>query len=245
MQNKKISIIIPVYNEEPVLEKEIKNLRQEIFTKLPSEFNKLELILVENGSNDNTLAIAKRLAFQFPQIKIATLDTPNYGKAIKYGISIASGEYVAICNIDFWDINFLKQGLDLIIKEKTDIVVASKALKDSQDKRNFLRRLITKSFGLILKFCFHYKGTDTHGLKVFNRKKLSLIINKCVTERELFDTEFMIRAQYQNLRIKELPIVITEKRKSRYGLLKRIYPTIKDLFIIKKSLKYSNKKLQE
>ncbi|HUW44074.1 MAG TPA: hypothetical protein VMV95_03895, partial [Bacillota bacterium] len=155
----------------------------------------------------------------------------------KHGVSIASTKYVAICNIDFWDINFLKQGLDSIIKNNDDIVVASKTLKTSYDKRNFIRRLITKGFNLFLKLCFHYQGSDTHGLKVFDRKKLTSIIDACVTERELFDTEFMIRAQYKNLRIKELPITIVERRKTFHGILKRIYPTIKDIFIIKKSLK--------
>ncbi len=237
MQNKKISIIIPIYNEGLILEKEINNLFQEISHKLPPEYNNLELILVENGSTDNTLEIAKKLASQFSQIKIAVLDNPSYGKAVKHGVSIASTKYVSICNIDFWDVNFLKQGLDLIIKNNADIVVASKTLKGSHDKRNFIRRLITKSFNLFLKLCFHYQGTDTHGLKVFNRKKLTPIINECITEEEIFDTEFIIRAQYKGLKIKELPITVIEKRKSTYGILKRIYPTIKDLFIIKKSLK--------
>jgi len=237
MQNKKISIVIPIYNEGSILEKEINDLLQEISYKLPSEYSDLELILVENGSTDNTLEIAKVLASQFSQIKIVTLNTPSYGKAVKRGVSIASTKYVAICNIDFWDINFLKEGLDLIIKNNADIVVASKTLKGSYDKRNFIRRLITRGFSLFLKICFNYKGTDTHGLKVFDRKKLISIIDDCVTERELFDTEFMIRAQYKNLRIKELPITIVERRKTFHGILKRIYPTIKDLFIIKKSLK--------
>jgi glycosyltransferase involved in cell wall biosynthesis len=237
MQNKKISIIIPVYNEESVLEKEINNLLQEISHRLPLEYNDLELILVENGSTDNTFKIAEKLASQFSQIKIATLNNPSYGKAIKHGISISCAEYVAICNIDFWDINFLKQGLNLIIKNSADIVVASKTLKDSRDERSFIRRLITKSFSVFLKLCFHYKGTDTHGLKVFDRKKLAPIIDECITEKEVFDTEFMIRAQYKGLKIEELPIAVVEKRKSTYGILKRIYPTIKDLFIIKKSLK--------
>lgn len=237
MQNKKISIIIPIYNEGLILEEEINNLLQKISHKLPPEYNDLELILVENGSTDNTLEITKKLASQFSQIKIATLNTPSYGKAVKRGVSIASAKYVAICNIDFWDIDFLKQGLDLIIKNSADIVVASKTLKASRDKRNFIRRLITKGFNLFLKLCFHYQGTDTHGLKVFDRKKLTPIINECVTEEEIFDTEFIIRAQYKGLKIKELPITVVEKRKSTYGILKRVCPTIKDLFIIKKSLK--------
>jgi glycosyltransferase involved in cell wall biosynthesis len=237
MQNEKISIVIPVYNEGLILEKEINNFFQEIFHKLPSKYNDLELILVENGSTDNTLEIAKKLTSQFCQIRIAILDNPSYGKAIKYGLSIVSAKYVAIFNIDFWDINFLKQGMDLIIKNNADIVVASKTLKGSHDKRNFIRRLITRWFNLFLKFYFHYQGTDTHGLKIFEKKKLIPIINECLTERELFDTELMIKAQYKNLRIKELPITVIEKRKSTYGILKRICPTIKDLFIIKRSLK--------
>ena len=69
MQNKKISIVIPIYNEGLILEKEINNLFQEISHKLPLEYNDLELILVENGSTDNTLEIAKDLLLNFLKSK--------------------------------------------------------------------------------------------------------------------------------------------------------------------------------
>ena len=76
----KLSIVIPAYNEEEILETEIKML----ILALDEAFKQLryEVILVENGSTDHTKSIATSLALLYPQIKVISLPEGNYGNAL-------------------------------------------------------------------------------------------------------------------------------------------------------------------
>jgi len=233
-----LSLILPVFNAEKIIEKEIEIIHKEatsLFNKLFNE-NKIELLIVENGSTDRTLILSYKLAKRFPYIRVIHLENPSYGKALKTGLVLSQGDYVAIINIHFHNLYFVSQALD-IFKKNDDlaVVVGSKNLKESQDKRPWIRRLITKIFNFVLYLVFKYKGSDTHGMKVLKRTTITPVISLCITEGELFDTELLILAQNNNLKIKELPVSI--ERVSGRSILKRIPSTLKDLYKIYKNIK--------
>ncbi len=81
-----------------------------------------------------------------------------------------------------------------------------------------------------------FKGTDTHGVKLLRREKIIEIVQECQTDQEVFDTELILRAQKRGLKIKELPVIVREKRITRYSLIKRVPRTLKDLWILRKNL---------
>jgi hypothetical protein len=82
--------------------------------------------------------------------------------------------------------------------------------------------MITHSFSLILKVLFNAKVKETHGMKAFRRRRVKPIITKTRLAKDLFDTEFIIRAERQGLRIKEVPTTIEEQRPTRTSILTRI-----------------------
>jgi len=229
-----LSFILPVYNEAKIIEQEIYTLDQSLKEKLSDWLTKLELIIVENGSTDNTLALVYKLSQEIPYIKIVHLDKPSYGKALKKGLLLGQGKYLVILNIHFHNIQFIQQALKILGNQPIDILVGSKNLPKSQDERPLLRRVITKSFNLFLRIFFRYQGTDTHGMKIFRKNSITPLISKCITESELFDTELLLLAQYHGLKIKEIPIDIN--RTSSRGVIKRIWPTLRDLIKIQQNI---------
>jgi glycosyltransferase involved in cell wall biosynthesis len=229
-----LSFILPVYNEAKIIEQEIYAIDQSLKEKLPDWLTKLELIIVENGSTDNTLFLAYKLSREIPYIKIVHLDKPSYGKSLKKGLLLGEGKYLAILNIHFHNIQFIKQALKILGDQPVDILVGSKNLRKSQDKRPLLRRIIKKSFNFFLRIFFRYQGTDTHGMKIFRKNSITPLIPKCLTESELFDTELLLLAQYNGLKIKEIPIDIN--RTSHRGIIKRIWPTLRDLIKIQQNI---------
>ena len=88
----RISIVIPVYNEEAILESAVKDL----LDRLQRFEVPFELILAENGSKDRTVALAEELAGRFSEVRTFSLGEPNYGKALKRGIELARGEIVIV-----------------------------------------------------------------------------------------------------------------------------------------------------
>ena len=90
--NKKISVIIPAYNEEAVIAQSIKSL-------LNQSYPNKEIIIVDDGSTDKTYKIANQFTI-YPEVKILT--KPNEGKAktINYGINHSSGELIMVVDAD-------------------------------------------------------------------------------------------------------------------------------------------------
>lgn len=233
----KLSIIIPAYNEEEYVESSVSALIRDLKA---NNIDGFEVIIIENGSSDNTLNICRSLQRTYPQeLRLVSLPDANYGKALKAGIKNASGKNIAIFNIDFWDIKFLKDAL-LLLKEN-DFIVGSKVLAGSHDKRPLTRKAVTMFLNILIKYTFKYEGTDTHGIKAIRNDKVSMFIDKCVLEKELFDTELMIRAQRMGLTIAELPVEVAEIRPTRYGFLKRACCTLRDLTRLYINLNIKNK----
>ena len=92
MSKKRVSIVIPVYNEEQILESAVENLKKTI-SEFSDDFD-FELILAENGSKDNTLAKGEELSKQDSFVTIFHHPEPDYGLALQAGLRRAKGEIV-------------------------------------------------------------------------------------------------------------------------------------------------------
>jgi len=194
-----------------------------------------ELILCENGSTDGTRETLARLVERYPQVRLETLDHASYGSALKRGIRSATSDLVIIFNADLWCMQFLNDSISLL-ENGYDMVIGSKRLDPQLDSRPALRRFITYAFNRFLKLVLGFEGTDTHGMKAFRKSATDASLNACLTEREVFDTELVLRLQKARGRIGELPVAVADQRPARLSLLKRVPSTAVDLWKIWKSL---------
>lgn len=225
-QKPRVSIVIPVYNEEAILESAVKDLLDRL-----ERFDwPFELILAENGSRDRTVALAEELAARFPEVKTFSLGEPNYGKALKRGILLARGEIVVCDEIDLCDTDFYARALALLDAYEADLVVGSKVLGGSSDERPFLRHFATLVINGMLRVSLGFKGTDTHGLKAFRRESLVPVVERCIVDKDLFASELVIRAERSNsVRIKEIPVRVLEKRPPSIHLFRRVPNVLKGI----------------
>mgnify|MGYP005851585235 FL=1 len=223
----KISIVIPIYNEEKILLKQINKLIKNLKR---IHLRNYEIILVNNGSTDRTLFKAKRLAKKIKNLKVLEIKKPLYGEAIRLGFLKAKYNTVVQFDIDFFDFSFLKKGVQM--KNKYPIIIGSKLHSQSKDKRPIFRILLSRLFSFFIKLILGYHGTDTHGIKIFNKKKTIFFIKRAVCDNHLFDTEVLLRAEKAGVPIKELPVSLKELRPSRFSHKLRIISLIKEMFIL-------------
>ena len=236
---KNFSIVIPIYNEEEILE-ESTNAIFSLCKRMEIDF---EIIFSENGSTDKTKAIAEELTNKHPEIKIISNPEPNYGNALKTGFKIAKNDLVISFDIDYYSESFLSEALKL--ESEYSGITASKRLGSSEDGRRFIRRLATNFFVILLKTLFGTKLSDTHGMKAIKKSEIEKFLPKVISTQDIFDTELLIRIEKNGGKIKEVPAKVNEIRPSVSLIYKRIPRTLKSLIKLriifyKESLKTKN-----
>lgn len=213
-----VSIVIPIYNEERILEQSVATLVEE----LRSHDLSFEIVLAENGSSDGTIALADTLASRYPgEVHAFSHPEPNYGGALREGIHRARGQYVICEEIDLCHVSFHLEALDLLRAGRAQLVVGSKAMPGSHDRRPVMRRVATRAYNGLLRVTLGFHGTDTHGLKAFRREAVLPIVGQCLVEHDVFASEMVIRCERAGLRVVEVPVEIEEKRPPSINLVRR------------------------
>jgi glycosyltransferase involved in cell wall biosynthesis len=221
-----LSVVMPAYNEATLLE----SSARDVVNGIRGWGIPFEVIVVENGSTDDTASIAAALERDLPELRVHRLRQANYGAALRSGLLLATGDIVVTFDVDYYDLQFVKQGLALLDAAGGDdsvaIVVASKRAVGARDERAPLRRLATAVFDAILRLTFKIRASDTHGMKVLRRAPLMTFADRCRAGPDLFDTELIIRAERAGMRVEEIPVTVVERRPSRTPILLRVPRTL-------------------
>ena len=220
-----LSAVIPVYNEEGIITSSVLALRQSLL-ELGKSF---EILLAENGSSDRTVELAARLAAKYPEVDYFSIPQPNYGAALKEGILRARGRYVVCDEIDLGDIDFYRRALDQLVTGDAAMVVGSKVLAGAEDERPLVRHVATAVYNTMLRVVFHYHGTDTHGMKAFRRDLLVGTAGRCVVDRDVFASEFVIRAERERQVVVEIPVRVVEMRRPSINLFRRVPNVLRNI----------------
>ncbi|MDE0881644.1 MAG: glycosyltransferase family 2 protein [Myxococcota bacterium] len=224
--NIQVSVVIPVYNEEEILEEAL----LELLGNLRAHLDSFEIIISANGCVDQTEAIAERLVLEHPELLLHRCPQPDYGEALKQGIELARGEFVLCEEIDLCDDRFHRTALAMLgADEELAMVVGSKTLPGARDRRPYMRRLATRVLNRMLRTATGWRGTDTHGLKALRRELMLGVVSRCELRRDLFASEMVIRAFHMSRRVVEYPIELSEKRPPSIGLARRVPKVLVDM----------------
>lgn len=212
-----ISYCIGIYNEEQILEKSITKLVNNL-DKILGEKN-YEIILVNNGSTDNTSLILSSKTFK--NVRWLYIQEKGHGLALKKAVLAAKKKYAVITAIDIpFGFNDLIQAKTLLENEY-DIVFGSKAHKASKISTKIERKIASKIYKFMLKILFQLPIDDPQGSIFFNREKILPIIKRSRAKNAFFTTQIAIHASKEKMKMIEIPVVMNvKKRKSKYNVLK-------------------------
>ena len=165
----KLSIIIPIKNEELVVKK--------IIDQLQSKLKSLsyEIIFINDFSTDSTTEVTKELIKNKPEVSIYNNEREGLGGAITQGINRATGEVVCIMMSDLSDsIDDLERYYSIIKNEKIDAVFGSRFIKGSKIIDYPKKKLIlNRIFNFTTKFLFFSDYNDfTNAFKIYKKKAL-------------------------------------------------------------------------
>jgi glycosyltransferase involved in cell wall biosynthesis len=205
-----LSLIIPCYNEAPTIDKILAAAlllhQQEVCGQ---EVN-LELILVFDGSTDQSLPLAQAWALDHPQIKILSY-APNRGKgyAIRQGLQEATGDYVGIqdADLEYHPQQYLKL-LSTLIANKADVVYGSRYLMQDQRRiLSFWHSLTNHGLTLLTNMFTNLDLTDMETCqKLFTQKAMRTILPQLQENRFGIEPEITIQIAKHHLSIYECAI---------------------------------------
>ena len=213
-----LSVVIPAFNEAEFLRPAVET----VVAGLRDRGHRSEVVVVENGSTDGTAELAEMLEAELPEVQVMCLAAADYGAALRAGLLAATGEVVVNFDVDYFDLEFLDQALELLAAEDGPaVVVASKRAAAARDERPATRRAITWVFATVLRLGFGLHVSDTHGMKALRRAPLLGVVERCRFGTDLFDTELLLRAERAGLTVAEVPATVRESRPSRSSILRR------------------------
>ncbi len=214
----KLTIVIPVYNEEPIIIDTVKRVSL-VLSKLPVGVQ-WDIVVVDNGSTDNTAG--KLVSANLERVSLMRLDKKGKGLAVCSAAASSDSDFFGFIDADLSaDPESIIPFFEMLKSGKADIVIGSRFADASLVHRDFFRTFTSKMFNILQRYILglHFKDTQC-GLKIMNRNGVD-VLRKCVETGWFFDLEFLHLAIQKGLVIYEFPISWEEFRyyKQRKGKL--------------------------
>ncbi len=223
-----LSIVIPAYNEEKRLGKTI----ERILDYLKKNDFDYELIVVDDGSRDNTVGIARK----FGEVKVVKNDK-NRGKGytVKNGIMNSTKEFVLFSDADLsTPIEELNKFLPFV--QDYNIIIGSRRMKESniKVKQPFYRSWAGKIFPIIVNILIAGDIRDTQcGFKLFNTETAKRLFSIQKISGFSFDAEILYLAKKTGYRIKEIPVIWINDTDSKVSIIRDSIRMLKELLKIR------------
>lgn len=205
---KKISVVCPFYNEEPIIE----NASKAMISNIEKSGLDWELIFVNDGSTDNGLGILSALFGNHKSVKILTY-AANQGRgyALKTGINYAEGDVIITTEIDLsWGDDIVTKILSKFKEEpEFDIVIASPHIRGGGYKNVPIGRILLSRLGnQLIRFIFTKEITMNTGMTRGYRKNVIKGLSTFEKEKE-FHLEILLKLFFLGANIGEIPAILT------------------------------------
>ncbi len=219
-RGRKLSVIIPAYNEESGI---LETIQATIKTLQESLNLDYEIIIVDDASEDNTYQILSEIAQKSDKVKLVKLN-PHHGKgfALKQGFESVTGDLVGFLDADL-DLHPSQLGSFLKIMEITgsDVVIGSKRHPESRSNYPKRRRILSFSYHLMVYILFRLPISDTQvGLKLFKHEVLEKVFPKLLVKAYAFDLELLANTRRLGYKIVEAPVTLNFDRETRWGRIR-------------------------
>ncbi len=235
----KLSVIIPMYNEEKHAADTARTLSAFLDGKFPD--GDYEIIFSNDGSRDS--CAEKVTELNLPQVRVIGYpDNRGKGSAVREGVMNSLGDAVVYTDCD------LAYGCDAVygiyselLKTGSDLVIGSRNLRaDGYEGYTALRRLMSKTYIKLISLVAGFKYSDSQcGLKCLRGNAAKDIFGRCTVNGFAFDLEVLILAGKLGKTVSEFPVRVINhhESESKVNPVKDTLKMIRDVSRIKKTHK--------
>ncbi len=213
-----VDVVIPVYNEEAGLEVSVRRLHRYLTDRFPLSWT---ITIADNASTDDTFAVATSLVACLPGVAAMHLDQKGRGRALRSAWSTSSAPVVAYMDVDLsTSLSALLPLVAPLLSGHRDVAIGTRLARGAHVVRGPKRELISRTYNLILKTFLRGRFSDAQcGFKALRTDAALRLLPLVEDEEWFFDTELLVLAQRERLRIHEVPVDWIEDPDSRVAIL--------------------------
>ncbi|MFC2317458.1 MAG: glycosyltransferase family 39 protein [Candidatus Saccharimonas sp.] len=223
-----VDIVLPVLNEAYILEESVRTLCMYMEDNLPYHY---QIIIADNGSTDGTRRVAAMLAEHFPAVRAVCLPEKGRGRALKQVWLQSRADIVSYMDIDLsTNLGAFVPMITPLVTGDAAIAVGSRLMEKSQTTRGLKRDIISRCYNRLIRWTMHTKFVDAQcGFKAMRRDVAQQLLPHVKDTAWFFDTELLIKAEYEGYMIHEEPVEWIEDTDSRVHIVKTAAEDIKGL----------------
>jgi glycosyltransferase involved in cell wall biosynthesis len=221
-----IDVVIPVYNEEQVLEYTIRRLHRFLMDELPFTWR---IVIADNASVDATPQIARKLARELAGVRLLRLEEKGRGRALRAAWSQSPAQVVCYMDVDLsTDLRGLLPLVAPLLSGHSDLAIGTRLAHGARVVRGPKRELISRGYNTILHTALRARFSDAQcGFKAVRTAALRGLIDDVRDDGWFFDTELLVLAQRRGLRIHEVPVDWVDDPDSRVDVLRTAWDDLR------------------
>lgn len=230
-----IDVVVPVLNEEKILQQSITTLDEYMAKRLPYRY---QITIADNGSQDKTLEIAKNLAEKHQSVQVVSLAERGRGRALKQVWQNSPADILTYMDVDLsTSLDDFLPMIQPLVAGEAGVAIGSRLARGAKTTRGLKREFISRCYNNIIKWTSGTKFSDAQcGFKAIRRDVAAKFLPKIKDNEWFFDTELLIKTERAGVPIHEQPVTWIEDTDSRVKIVKTAVDDLKGLYRVSKEL---------
>ncbi|MEY9997972.1 glycosyltransferase involved in cell wall biosynthesis [Streptomyces sp. V4I8] len=224
-----VEIVVPAYNEERALPGCLRTLHARLQEELPFSWR---ITVADNASTDRTFEVAQELAAELPGVGAVRLGRKGKGLALRTVWGVSDADIVAYMDVDLS--TGLSGFLPLIAplaSGHSDLAIGSRLAPGAQTQRGIQREFISRAYNSLIRFTHGTRFSDGQcGFKAARTEVVRPLLEATRDDGFFFDTELLILADYNGLRVHEVAVDWVEDLDSRVDVARTSLRNISGLW---------------
>lgn len=235
----KLNVTIPVFNEERRLERGIRRLAPFLAERMACDY---ELVIADNASTDGTADLARRLAEEFPRLRVVRLEAKGRGEALRHVWSTSDADVCSYMDVDLSsDLACFPELVRAVVSGEADLAVGSRLLQKTGTQRSWQREVLSRCYNRLLRAVFAVQFSDAQcGFKAISRRAAQTLLPLVESNRWFFDTELLVLAERAGFRIHDLPVRWREDRDSTVKVLGTVAEDLRGIARLRARLRHAS-----
>ena len=213
-----VEIVVPVYNEADDLRRSIERLHRYLSERFPLSWR---ITIADNASTDRTWEIACDLACELASVRAVHLDRKGRGRALREVWQASTAAVVAYMDVDLsTDLDALLPLVAPLVSGHSDVAIGSRLASGARVVRGPKREVISRTYNMLLKATMRSGFSDAQcGFKAVRADVARELLPMIEDQEWFFDTELLLLAEHNGLRIHEVPVDWIDDADSRVDVV--------------------------